>query len=347
MSVDVTVPLVAAPMAGGASTPELVAAVGGAGALGFLAAGYRTAAATAEQIRRTRELTDRPFGMNLFVPGPPADPAVVAAYRERLRPEAERWGVELPERIPVDRDDWEAKLEVLVAEPVAYVSYTFGLPSRAEAEAVRAAGSRQLGTVTTPAEARAAAELGMDALVVQGPEAGGHRGTHRAEDLPGTLPLLELLAAVRAETDLPLIAAGGLADGPSIAAALRAGAVAVQLGTAYLRTDESGASEAHRRALLELGSTTVTRAFTGRPARGLCNDFIDRYEPYAPIGYPEVHHLTQPLRAAAAERGDLAAMHLWAGTGHRLARTGPAAEVTLALWREAAAAGGGQSSAVR
>ncbi|GAA4873646.1 nitronate monooxygenase [Kitasatospora terrestris] len=335
MGLGLAVGVVAAPMAGGGSTPELVAAVGGAGGLGFLAAGYRTAAGMAEQIRATRALTDRPFGMNLFVPGPAADPAVVAAYRERLLPEARRWGVELPERVAEDRDDWEAKLAALVADPVAYVSYTFGLPSAAEAAQVRAAGTVQVGTVTSAAEAVAAAGRGMDALTVQGPEAGGHRGTHRAEDEPGSAPLLELLAAVRRVTDLPLIAAGGLADGPGIAAALDAGAEAVQLGTAFLRSDESGASPAHRRALLELGETVVTRAFTGRPARGLRNAFIDRYQPYAPTGYPEVHHLTQPLRAAATRRADLDAMHLWAGTGHRLARTGPAARLTRALWAEA------------
>ncbi|RKN10915.1 nitronate monooxygenase [Streptomyces radicis] len=335
MSFRIAVPLVAAPMAGGVSTPELVAAVSGAGGLGFLAAGYRTAGAMVEQIGRTRRLTDRPFGVNIFVPGPPADLAAVAAYRRRLLPEAEAWNVTLPSAIQPDRDDWEAKLVTLIADPVPYVSYTFGLPTRAEADAVRAAGSVQIGTVTTPEEARAAAALGLDALTVQGPEAGGHRATHRADEEPGTLPLLPLIAAVREVTGLPLIAAGGLADGEGIAAALRAGADAVQLGTAYLRTDESGASDAHRRALREFGATTVTRAFTGRPARGLRNAFIDRHQAHAPAAYPEVHHLTAPLRAAAARRGDPEGMHLWAGTGHRLARTGSAAELTRALWREA------------
>ncbi|WP_235502907.1 nitronate monooxygenase family protein, partial [Kitasatospora sp. Root187] len=269
----------------------------------------------------------------------PADPAAVAAYRERLRPEAVRHGVDLPERIGPDRDDWEAKLELLLADPVPVLSYTFGLPSAAEAAALRAVGSYQIGTVTTPAEARAATLLGLDALCVQGPEAGGHRGTHRQSAVPSTSPLPELLAAVRTVTALPLIAAGGLTDGAGIAAALRAGASAAQLGTAYLRTDESGADPNHQAALVTLrGGTVVTRAFTGRPARGLRNAFIDRYEPYAPVGYPEVHHLTRPLRAAATRRGDLTAMHLWAGTGHRQARTGPAAGLTAELLAQANAA---------
>ncbi|MFF2145040.1 nitronate monooxygenase [Kitasatospora sp. NPDC058190] len=332
---ELAVPVIGSPMAGGASTPELVAAVNRAGGLGFLAAGYRSAEGMAEQVAAVRASTDRPYGVNLFVPAPPGDPAAVAAYRQRLRPEAERWGVALPEEIGPDRDDWEAKLAALLADPVPVVSYTFGLPTAAEAAALRAAGTLQVGTVTTPEEARAAEAVGMDALCVQGPEAGGHRATHRVADLPGELPLPQLLPAVRAVTAMPLIAAGGLGDGPAIAAALRAGAVAVQLGTALLRSDESGASAAHRAALTELPETVVTRAFTGRPARGLRNAFIDRHGPYAPPAYPEVHHLTAPLRAAATRRGDTDAMHLWAGTAHRLARSGPAERIVAELWRDA------------
>ncbi|MER7582719.1 nitronate monooxygenase [Kitasatospora sp. NPDC097691] len=333
---ELAVPVIGAPMAGGASTPELVAAVNRAGGLGFLAAGYRSAAAMAEQIALVRKSSDRPYGVNLFVPSPPGDPAAVAAYRERLRPEAERWGVTLPEESgQPDRDDWEAKLAVLLADPVPVVSYTFGLPTAEEASALRAVGTLQVGTVTTPAEARAAEGVGMDALCVQGPEAGGHRGTHRVADVPGEVPLLRLLPAVREVTGLPLVAAGGLGDGAAVAAALRAGAVAVQLGTALLRSDESGASAAHRAALTELPETTVTRAFTGRPARGLRNAFIDRHGPYAPPAYPEVHHLTAPLRAAATRRADTTAMHLWAGTAHHLARSGSAEAIVTDLWHAA------------
>ncbi|MEU1508777.1 nitronate monooxygenase [Kitasatospora sp. NPDC005748] len=334
---ELAVPVIAAPMAGGATTPELVAAVNAAGGLGFLAAGYRSATAMVEQIDRVRELTDRPFGVNLFVPAAPGDPRAVAAYRARLLPEARRLDVRLPEEIAPDRDDWDAKIAALLAgtPAVPVVSYTFGLPSPEEARALRAAGIHQVATVTTPQEARRAEAVGVDALCVQGPEAGGHRATHGVADRPGDVPLLRLLPAVGAVTALPLIAAGGLADGPAVAAALRAGAVAVQVGTALLRADESGANAAHRAALTELPETVVTRAFTGRPARGLRNAFIDRYEPYAPAAYPEVHHLTQPLRAAAAARADTAAMHLWAGTGHRAARGGPAAEIVGELWRAA------------
>ncbi len=331
-------PVIAAPMAGGASTPELVAAVNAAGGLGFLAAGYRTAAVMAEQIARARELTDRPVGVNLFVPGV-VDPAAVAGlprYRAELLPEAERLGVTLPVEIAADGEDWEAKIAALLADPVEVVSYTFGLPTRQEAAALRAAGTAQVATVTSPAEARAAAALGMDALCVQGPEAGGHRGTHLVGAAPGTEPLLALLAQVRAAVDLPLIAAGGLGTGPRIAAAL-GHAQAVQLGTAYLLADEAGTSPAHRAALADprFTETVITRAFTGRPARALRNAFTTRHADQAPHAYPEVHHLTAPLRTAATRTGDLDTVHLWAGTSHATTRPGAAAEITERLWREA------------
>ncbi|MFJ8042201.1 nitronate monooxygenase [Kitasatospora sp. NPDC096147] len=332
--------IIAAPMAGGGSTPALVAAVNEGGGLGFLAAGYKGAELLGEQIAETRKLTDRPFGVNLFVPGEPSDPSVVAAYRDVLRPEAARHGVALPELTGPDRDGWEEKTALLLADPVPVLSYTLGLPGAAEAAAFRAAGSYQVATVTTVAEARAAAALGMDALCVQGPEAGGHRGTHRADAEPGTTALPELLREIAA-VGLPMIAAGGLADGPSLAAVRRAGAVAAQIGTAYLLADESGANAPYRRALAEHpGPTTVTRAFTGRPARALRNAFVDRYGPQAPVGYPEVHHLTAPLRAAATARGDAEAMHLWAGTAHRLARPGRAADLTREFVAAFEAAGG-------
>lgn len=218
---ELTLPIIAAPMAGGASTPELVAAVNAAGGLGWLAAGYKSAAAMTEQISATRKLTDRPFGVNLFVPAA-SDPAALAdlpAYRAELLPEAERWDIALPERITPDDEDWAAKIAALLADPVPVLSYTFALPTRQEADALRAVGTAQVATVTSVAEALAAAELGLDALCVQGPEAGGHRGTHAVTAAPGTerlldVPLLDLLALVRAAVDLPLIAAGGLGDGP-------------------------------------------------------------------------------------------------------------------------------------
>ncbi|MGP9016882.1 NAD(P)H-dependent flavin oxidoreductase [Streptomyces sp. BR1] len=338
-----TIPLVQAPMAGGASTPELAAAVSEAGGLGFLAAGYRTAQGMREQRDKARELTSRPFGINLFVPGPPAPSAAdaMAAYREELLPEAAAYGIELP--VPTDEaddDEWDAKLDVLVHEPVPVVSFTFGLPTPYAVEALHRVGSYLIGTVTTVAEAVAAEACGVDALCVQGPLAGGHRGTHDADDRPEEVPLLDLLAAVRERVRIPLIAAGGLGTGEDIAAVLRAGAVAAQLGTVYLRADESGASRTHQDALIDprFAETVVTRAFSGRPARGLRNQFIDAHDATAPSAYPQVHHLTRGLRAAAAKSGDAERLHLWAGERYRLARSAPAADITRDLWERTRAA---------
>ncbi|WP_414170331.1 NAD(P)H-dependent flavin oxidoreductase [Streptoverticillium reticulum] len=335
---QLSVPLVQAPLAGGASTPELVAAVNSTGALGFLAAGYRTADGMRQQLVRTRELTSRPFGVNLFVPGAvdPAAAAAVGAYRDELRSEAERFGITLPVPAAEDDDAWEAKVGILLDEPAPVVSFTFGLPSPAEAEALRRAGSLLLATVTTVAEAEAAQAAGMDALCVQGPEAGGHRATHDIAAEPETVPLPDLLAAVRERMRLPLVAAGGLGSGEDVAAVLRGGACAAQLGTLYLRAHESGASQTHKDALADarFDTTAVTRAFSGRPARGLRNRFIDAHDGAAPSAYPHVHHLTRGLRSAAAEAGDAERLHLWAGARYRLARCAPAAEITRALWEE-------------
>ncbi|KOU38264.1 NAD(P)H-dependent flavin oxidoreductase [Streptomyces sp. WM6378] len=340
---ELSVPIVQSPMAGGASTPELVAAVNSAGGLGFLAAGYRSAQGMREQLVRTRGLTSRPFGVNLFVPGS-SDPSAVeavGAYREQLRAEADRFELTLP--VPgsgADDDGWTEKIEVLLSEPAPLVSFTFGLPSSGIVEALQRAGSHLVATVTTPAEAVAAEAVGVDSLCVQGPLAGGHRATHDIAARPEEVPLLDLLASVRARVRLPLIAAGGLGTGEDVAAVLRAGACAAQLGTLYLRAEESGASRTHKDALVDARFTTtaVTRAFSGRPARGLRNHFIDTYDATAPSAYPQVHHLTRALRSAAAEAGDAERLHLWAGARHRLARSAPAAEITRTLWEETRAA---------
>ncbi|PSL04568.1 nitroalkane oxidase [Haloactinopolyspora alba] len=333
---DLSVPIVAAPMAGGPSTPALATAVGDAGGLGFLAAGYAAPATVAEQIRQVRSATTAPFGVNVFVPGAPADPAAVAAYRAELEPEAARYDADLPEPDPGDDDHWDDKLALLVDDPVPVVSFTFGVPDRDVVQRLRAAGSAVLVTVTSPGEAAAAVSAGADVLCVQGPEAGGHRGTFDPEADPDPTPLPALLAAVTAMSPIPVVAAGGIMTGDDVAAAMRAGTVAVQLGTAFLRTPESGARRAHKDALADarFDTTTLTRAFSGRWARGLRNGFVDAH-PDAPAGYPMVDQMTKPLRAAAAALGDPERMSLWAGTGYRAATEEPAATVTTRLWERA------------
>jgi nitronate monooxygenase len=327
-------PIVQAPMGGGPSTPALAGAVSEAGGLGFLGAGYRSPAAVREEIGQLRRLTERPFGINLFVPGPArADRGAVAAYASTLKGEAERYGVELGEPVH-DDDNWDDKLALFAEEAVPVVSVTFGLPPGAAVEALHDAGCALWITVTTVAEAAAAQEAGADALVVQGVEAGGHRGSFD-EAAPGQVGLLALLQLVRSVTDLPLVATGGIATGRGIAAVLAAGAAAAQLGTAFMLTPEAGTSPAHREALRGAGPTALTRAFTGRSARGIENRFMREHEADAPLGYPEVHHLTAPVRAAARERDDAEGFHLWAGQAHPLAVELPAAELVRRLAEEA------------
>ncbi|MBY8876347.1 nitronate monooxygenase [Actinacidiphila acidipaludis] len=321
--IGIELPVLAAPMAGGPSTPELVAEAARSGSLGFLAGGYKTAEALAEQIQAVRA-ENVPFGVNLFVANPvPVAPEDYRRYARTLQPEADRFGLTLDEDAPMeDDDDWDRKIALVSELSVPWVSFTFGIPDPAVIQGLRRSGTTVLQNVTSADEARSAAEAGVDALVVQASAAGGHSATltpHRPLD-PASLP--DAVASVRHATTLPLIAAGGIATPGDAAAALRAGADATMVGTLLLRTHESGASPAHQAALADpsFDTTVVTRAFTGRPARALRNHFAERYDVVAPAGYPAVHHLTAPLRKAAAAAGDARLVHLWAGTGFREAR---------------------------
>jgi nitronate monooxygenase len=330
----IRIPVAQAPMAGGPSTPALAAAVGQAGGLGFVAAGYKTAAALREDLQATRALTAAPLAVNVFSPsGAPADPAVVAAYVARLEPEARRAGVALGEP-RFDDDDHDAKIALLVAEPVAAVSFTFGCPAPDVVRALQGAGTQVWVTVTDPAEARIAADAGADALVVQGVEAGGHRGAFADRHDRADLGLLALLQLAREATGgaLPLIAAGGLMTRASVRAVLAAGASGAACGTAFALCPEAGTSPAHRAAIADPDAVTgLTRAFSGRLARGIVNRVQREHTDAAPIAYPEIHHVTAPLRAHARQAGDGDLINLWAGEAHALAQARPAAEVVAAL----------------
>ena len=322
-------PLVAAPMAGGPSTPALVTAVAEAGALGILAGGYKTAADMASEIARVRSATSEAFGVNLFVPGQATpEPLALSAYVALLEEEARGLGAEVG--APVwDDDAYGSKLDVLLADPPPLVSFTFGCPSTDAVKALQAAGALVAITVTTPEEAVLAEQAGADCLCVQGAEAGAHRGSFTND--PGTAadyPLVALLTRVRESSDLPLIAAGGLSGPDDVAAVLAAGATQAQLGTAFLRCTESGAHPLYKAALADLrfSSTAITRAFSGRRARSLVNDFVRAHEG-APAAYPEVNNATRPLRAAAQAAGDVQRMSLYAGEGFRAAEERSAAEV--------------------
>ncbi|MFB0617393.1 nitronate monooxygenase [Streptomyces sp. AGS-58] len=350
-------PIVQAPMAGGVSVPQLVAAVSEAGGLGFLAAGYKTADGMYQEIKQLRGLTSRPFGVNVFMPQPeypgaatgisapagaPPSSGAVEVYAHQLAGEAAWYETELGDPDSGRDDGYEAKLAVLLDNPVPLVSFHFGVPSREVLDRFRRAGTFTLVTATTAEEARVVERAGADAVIAQGVEAGGHQGTHR--DLPENdgsgIGLLSLVTQIRETVRVPVVAAGGIMRGSQIAAVLAAGASAAQLGTAFLATPESGAHALHKQALTNplFARTELTRAFSGRPARGLVNRFLREHGPYAPAAYPDVHHMTAPLRKAAAKAGDAQGMALWAGQGHRLARALPAGELVEVLAAELAEA---------
>jgi NAD(P)H-dependent flavin oxidoreductase YrpB (nitropropane dioxygenase family) len=335
MLLETDLPVIAAPMAGGATTPELVVAAARAGSLGFLAGGYLQTTALAQQLSEVRS-AGVPFAVNLFPPGAvQVDEDAFRAYAREIEPEASALGVDLATGAPVQDDDsWQEKLALLLEQPPPLVSFTFAIPPAPDLRALQRAGSTVVQTVTSAREALAAADAGVDALMVQSSRAGGHHATLTPaypDPAPGGLP--ELIEHVRTVTRLPLIAAGGVAASPDVTAAIAAGAEAVAVGTALLLAHESGTAATHRSALLDPArtQTVITRAFTGRPARGLRNAFIERHEKHAPLGYPAVHHLTSPLRRAAAAAGDAERLHLWAGTGHRSARAEPAAAILIGL----------------
>jgi nitronate monooxygenase len=331
--------IVLAPLAGGPSTPALAAAVSEAGGLGFLAGGYLTADRMRDDIRALRERTSAAFGVNVFVPGSAdVDEQAVHDYVDGLRStEGIRYATEVGEP-RFDDDDWEAKLRALAEEKVPVASFTFGCPQPEVISSLKGAGSEVWVTVTDKAEAAIAEAAGADALVLQGTEAGGHRASFVDGDDAEGLGILALLRLVAGESRLPLIAAGGIADGSGVAAVLAAGAAAAQLGTAFLRTQEAGTHPAHKAALAADAPTALTRAFTGRLARGLVNRFLREHSAAAPAAYPHIHHATAPIRAAARQRQDADGFNLWAGQAHALAEERPAAEIVATIAADARSA---------
>jgi len=280
-----------------------------------------------------RKLTSGPLGVNLFVPqGRTGTAAEIHSYASALSAEAEHYGVALGEP-RYDDDGWSAKLDVVLDLRPEVASFTFGLPDNDECARLRRAGIATVATVTTPVEARMAVGRGVDAVAVQGPAAGGHRGTYDPVARPAGQPLAELLPTVLGVVSVPVVAAGGLMTAEDVHGVIRAGAAAAQLGTAFLLSDEAGSSPVHRAALQDpqFTETVVTKAFSGRYARGLRNRFIDEHDAEAPLAYPQVHYLTSPLRAASVRAGDPHAVNVWAGTGFRKARTGSVASIMEGL----------------
>ncbi|OBF49506.1 2-nitropropane dioxygenase [Mycobacterium sp. 852002-50816_SCH5313054-b] len=328
-----SIPLVAAPMSGGPTTPAMVSAATRAGALGMLAAGYKTVGAVEAELEKVRA-EGIPFGINLFAPNPlPVDPDNYRTYAAIVQQDADQFGLTLPVEPIEDIDGFDEKIALLLEHPVPMVSFTFGIPSRDVIAALQRADTTVVQTVTTPEEAALAHEAGVDMLAVQAAAAGGHSGTLSPRQPLRSVAIADLVKQVVATVPVPIMAAGGLATPAAVAEVIRAGATAAVVGTVLLRATESGASATHQAALTDPAytETVITRAFTGRPARGLRNAFIDAHEAQAPLGYPAIHHLTTGMRKAAAAAGKPDYVHLWAGTGYRHATAEPATDILRRL----------------
>jgi nitronate monooxygenase len=328
-----SIPLIAAPMSGGPTNPAMVFAATRAGGLGMLAAGYKTVDAVESEIKQVRA-EGAPFGINVFTPNPlPVDPASYRAYAAIIQRDADQFGLTLPPDPIEDTDTFDEKIALLLDDPVPMVSFTFGIPPRRVISALRQANTVVVQTVTTAEEAVQARGAGVDMLAVQASVAGGHSGTLSPRQPLQPVPIVDLVGQIIAAAGLPVLAAGGLATAGAVADVIRAGAAAAIVGTVLLRATESGASATHQAALADPArtETVLTHAFTGRPARGLRNAFIDAHEAEAPLGYPAVHYLTSPLRKAAAAAGKPDYVHLWAGTGYRHATAEPASDILQRL----------------
>ena len=316
-----------APMAGGVTTVDLAVAVGDAGAMPVLAAGYLSADAVTAELASYRQRSTAPVGVNVFTPQPPTvSSEQLRRYSELLAPVAERLGSRLGEPVH-DDDEYSGKIDALVEASPELVTFTFGLPSEQDVARLHNVDVTVGITVTCVEEGRRALEVGADVLIAQAASAGGHRSTHDPLRKPGRETVAELLYGLT-PLDAPVVVAGGIVDAVGVEAALRGGAAAVSCGTAFLLAEEAGTSGVHRQALQDarFSSTVVTRAFTGRPARALSNAWT-RLGVDAPAGYPDVHWLTRDLRRAAAHHCNPDWVHLWAGERWQDIRAAPAAAI--------------------
>jgi nitronate monooxygenase len=334
-------PIVAAPMAG-ATTPRLVAAVSNAGGLGSLPVGYETPAAIHALIAQVRGLTARPFAVNLFVG---TSVAVTAAEleraHERLRPYRAALGIPHPAQPPANALNFDEQFAAVLQARPAVFSFTFGIPEPWVLDACRSAGIFTIGTAKTADEAVALERVGVDAVCVQGYEAGGHHGSFLAPIEDSSIGTLALVPLAVDAVSIPVLAAGGIGDGRAVAAVLALGATAAQVGSALLLCEESGASPVYRRVLASdaVKRTTLTRVFSGRHARGVRNRFIDEMSGAAEIApYPHQHWLTRDVRSAATAQGRPEYLSMWAGQAVALAKPLPAAAIVAALVADARAA---------
>ena len=332
-------PIVQAPMAG-VGTPRLAAAVSDAGALGSLGIGASTAAQARAMIEETRALTNKPINVNVFCHAPARrDAALEAAWLAHLAPLFADTSAAPPsslDEIYRTFDDDDESFRVLLALRPEVVSFHFGLPSGERLAALRAAGIRTMATATSLHEALLIERAGLDAIVAQGIEAGGHRGMFDPEAPDERLSMAVLVRLLVKRTALPVIAAGGIMDGAGIKAALDLGATGAQLGTAFILCPESSANDAYRANLQSerAAVTALTAAVSGRPARGIVNRLIAHGASGTPAAYPVAYDAAKQLHAAASKAGNHEYAAHWAGQGAPLARALPAAELVETLVRE-------------
>nr|WP_291154750.1 nitronate monooxygenase [Ensifer sp. SSB1] len=311
-------PLVVAPMAGGPSSPELVIASSQAGALGSVGAAYSNPAAITGFVEKVRAHTDRPFAINLFIQHP--EPQVDASMIERAVAATAKYRTELdlpePSFSAPYEEDFDQQFDAVLQAKPEVLSFVFGVLRAEHVRAARKAGMLIVGTATTPEEAQALEESGVDAITLLGFEAGGHRGIFDPSAADPELGLADLLAQSLRKVKVPLIAAGGIMTAADIRSALAMGASAVQMGTAFLSTTEAGTSAPYRTALQGVERTTrTTRAFSGRFARGVVNRFMNEVDAAAVMPFPAQNKFTRDIRAASAAKGSADFLSLWAGTG--------------------------------
>jgi len=338
-------PIIQAPMAGGGDTPELVAAVCEAGALGFIGAAYLTPEQIIQASQAVRSRTVRPFGINLFAPLP--SPSIPGSAEEALHcvaPYFTELGLQPPALPTLPAFSFNDQLTTVLESGASVFSFTFGLLPPAATSKLKERGMFIIGTATTVREAVALEKAEVDAIIAQGSEAGGHRGTFLGDFNSAMIGTMALVPQVVDAVRVPVIASGGIMDGRGIAAALTLGASAVQLGTAFLTCHEAGVPKAYKEAILNAheDETRLTRAFSGRPARGIVNRFMreveDQSGPESILPFPLQNVLTRPLRTAAARQGRAEFLNLWAGQGLGLARTESAATLIARLADETSTA---------
>ena len=334
-------PIIQAPLAGGGDTPDLVAAVSNSGALGSIGAAYLSPEQIAATAAAVRARTTRPFGINLFAPLPPAVSCGSAqSMLTRLAPYFSELGLPAPSLAKPAADSFDRQLAAALQSGASVFSFTFGEVPASAVAAIRTRSMYLIGTATTVEEALTLEKSGVNAIVAQGSEAGGHRGTFRGDFAAGMVGGISLVPQIVDAVRIPVIASGGIMDGRGIVAALALGASRVQMGTAFLTCHEAGIPDAYKQAILAAheDQTRITRAFSGRPARGIVNRFLTEVEADgggdAILPFPLQNALTRPLRTAAAKQGRAEFLSLWSGQGVRLAHRQSASELIARLARE-------------